>query len=172
MNNIINLDELTTIETVNPRSTRKADLTYSEKTNKFTVSDDAYLAMNLEHRGLKMHIHPQGYILISTHGEEDATFMKRRGTATKGRQFTNSEMRRMMDMHKLEGKNDFAIQPVGEKDGSPHFLIRPWTQEDAKTGSPLNQIAETQSTVSEVTETQQEPEEVQQVDPVTEAFGF
>ena len=162
----ISLDDLTTVQNVNPRNTQPYDMRFSEKTKKFRLSDMAFTRLGIDARYLKMHVHPQGYVLLSSHpetGEESGkgTFMTRRGDFNKGQEFTNRKLRRELDAHGFEGVNDFTLSPLGDKEGVPYFVVAGYDGDSDDFESPLLTYSMTGNTVEDEA-TAEEAEDIEE----------
>lgn len=138
MDTQLDLSQMTTITTVNPRgSGDRYDLRYSDATNKFMLSEKAFLRLNIANQSVTMHVHPAGHVLLSLHeiGYANASFFTGRNGSNTGREFTARRLREELNNAGLKGQNMFAITPAGTHGGAPVFLVKPWG--DEREESPL-----------------------------------
>lgn len=122
---MFNPKELTRVTRANSRSTGvDYDLAYSEKTDKFRVSPEMYDEADVQNHGFTLVKDNTNKILyLAAEPNELAIMHKGRGSGTKGREFTASELRANLDNFGFEGVNEFDLEFVQTVEGVKYFRI-------------------------------------------------
>lgn len=130
MDELNELDNLTTIGTNSRRGGQNFDLHHDVENQKFTVSDAFYAKHNLDNNGFKFHV-GGGNIYLSIQPNEDSISYKGREGSTKGKIFTSSTTSDLLKKVDLVGNID--ISEVGVKSGVMYYkLTQSTTQEDVE----------------------------------------
>lgn len=131
---------------VSPDNKVNYDLAYSLKTKKFRVSPTMFDTMDLEKNGLTLYEQKTDKRLILA-AEPNAQAVMHRGREgfKKGREFTSSRMRFMLNQYGFTDINDFQLKKLGEQDGKIFFEItstEPKKFPDKDTPTPIDVIPE------------------------------
>lgn len=93
------------------------DMRYSDKTRRFRFSTDAFTRLSLNTNGISIFRVPNGGVVLSVQSEEESQLVKRKaGTENKGREFTSSELVRLLD---VKGETDFTLTHLPVEGDSP-----------------------------------------------------
>lgn len=144
-------------------STVDYDLAYSEQTNKFRVSPEMFDVMDLENNGLTLYedAPQQGQLTLVAEPEKDAVMHRGRKGYSKGREFTASRMRTLLDRFGFKGVNKFTLQEIPAEGDIKAFVIG-----SEQEGEPLDG-SETQG-VDYVPTEKEETEKVKSPEPEPE----
>lgn len=128
----MNLNELSAIS-ANPRNENLWDLQYREKYSKWRFSEKSYARFNLATMGFNLFMHPEGSLVLGFVPENDAQLMRRRkGSESKGMEFTASSMRTLLDS-KYPGVNLFCLIHLDTVDNCPYYEVIAFIPEESKT---------------------------------------
>lgn len=136
----MDLSNLTPVPSGTSRRKNKYDLRYKDGgekgTPRFRLSQNAFTILGLsEDRGVTVRKHPSGAVLLSVQEEDNSHHFKRRGDSKKGLEFTNHNLRNLLDAAGFAGEDYFGLYPVGNNDkGVSFYHIKPW---DTNSDSPL-----------------------------------
>lgn len=125
---MFNPNELKRVANANTRisSEKKVsyDLAYSPKTKKFRVSPEMFDVMGLDENGLTLYEQRSiNKLLLAVEPNEKAVMHRGRQGYDKGREFTSSRLRLLLDQYGFEKANEFNLTKVGEADGIPYYEI-------------------------------------------------
>lgn len=109
----MDLRNLTRMTNVHERGRQDYHLRYSEKTEKFKLSDLAFEQLQIPHKSLDPEIDPDGIVALVVVPEGMGALKKRRGDMNKTQEFRAKKLRRYLDAGELNGVNEFALIPSG-----------------------------------------------------------
>lgn len=161
----IDLSSLTEVDTIHARRSTDYDLRFSEKTGKFTVSDDAWSKLSLDNRSMRMFTTPDGKIVLTLVAEGDGTFLNRKKstdpeiTYKKGHDFTNNKLRRYMNEAGMEDVTLIGLSPIGQHEGNPAFLVGEYDEKEGSALSFLQGSAEEADVLTEEAPAQEDAQE-------------
>ena len=132
----INLQNLQKVKKIySRRGGQDYDLRFSNKTGRFTASNEIWDRLDLETNGFEISRTPQSegrQVVLNVVPEDEAMLFSRRYTTNdegdkipmgKQKEFTAGAFRSMLNKAGLEEVTKFHLEPVGEVDGSAHFVV-------------------------------------------------
>lgn len=132
----INLQNLQKVKKIySRRGGQDYDLRFSNKTGRFTASNEIWDRLDLESNGFEISRTPASegrQVVLNVVPEDDAMLFSRRYTTNeagdkipmgKQKEFTAGAFRSMLNKAGLEDVTKFHLEPVGEVDGSAHFVV-------------------------------------------------
>ena len=160
-NNTFNPDNLIKVTSTGRKDT-DFDLRYLTSQDRWQVSDQAFNTLDLGWKGLNFHTDIENNrVLVSVQDRENSTFMRGRNKeeATKGREFTATILRTLLDKMGHKSVNRFALEPVGTNNGIQYLEIVVWNHNISPL-SPLSNVGEDQEdqedTIAEAVEVEQD----------------
>ncbi|MEX0596000.1 MAG: hypothetical protein WD512_05810 [Candidatus Paceibacterota bacterium] len=149
----INFNNMEEINSVNSRV--DYDLRYSEKTGKFTLSQEAYELHDINNHGFILK-HDGYNTVFQVVPNEEATLHKGRANASqKGRMFTANLLKRLL---KIEGDTEFMFE-LHEHEGDKYLAIKQSTETETKQQDSEDSITNREFMEKEDFETEYESEE-------------
>lgn len=141
-----------TLITPNRRKSEPFDLRYT-KAKRFRFSNEAWNSMSLDNHGVSMFKYPGGGIVLSVQPEETSQVLKQReGSTSKGREFTSTELAKLLDLTDGE-QTDFELQFLSKADGVAYLMIKPFKNKfytgHAATVDTVDQNTEDQPSLGE-----------------------
>ena len=146
MDELNELDNLTTIGTNSRRGGQNFDLQHDVENQRFTVSDAFYAKHNLDNDGFKFHV-GGGNIYLSIQPNEESISYKGREGSTKGKMFTSSTTSDLLKKVGLVG--DINIIEVGMKSDVMYYRLENASEETEDTAETM-MTEETESETEEL----------------------
>lgn len=132
----INLQNLQKVKKIySRRGGQDYDLRFSNKTGRFTASNEIWERLDLETNGFEISRTPASegrQVVLNVVPEDDAMLFSRRYTTNddgdkipmgKQKEFTAGAFRSMLNKAGLEEVTKFHLEPAGEVDGSSYFVV-------------------------------------------------
>lgn len=138
----MNINDLIPVTKSNVRSTKERyDLSYSAKSDRFSLSEAVISKLGLENKGLTVMVHPvTKQVFLAVVEEEDAVFFKgRKGTENKTPSFKNQMLRKHLDENGVTtvGMNLVEVEEIEDLE-----LYEVVANEDAEQYSAPEEVSE------------------------------
>ena len=145
---MFNPNELNRVGSANSRVSAENkvnyDLAYSNKTKKFRVSPFFFDSTDLENNGLTLYEQrTEKRLILAVEPNEKAVMHRGRENYKKGREFTASRMRFIMNQYGFTDINEFQLKKLGAQDGVMYFEItseKPKAYPDENTSTSIDAV--------------------------------
>lgn len=131
---MFNINELSRVENANPRGGGvDYDLAYSFETGKFRISQQFYDKIDAQNNGFTLYEDKSNErLVLASEPNETSVMYKGREGYDKGKEFTSSRMRTLLNKYGFDGVGEFELEQIHQEGESTYFTFSALGESEGK----------------------------------------